>query len=32
MTIDERINKKLPTEWDLFESEYINVYNKSQDN
>ena len=28
----ERINKKLPTEWDLFESEYINVYNKSQDN
>lgn len=23
----ERLNKKLPTEWDLFESDYINVYN-----
>ena len=22
----ERLNKKLPTEWDLFESEYINVH------
>ena len=27
----ERLNKRLPTEWDLFESDYINVYNKSQD-
>ena len=26
----ERLNKKLPTEWDLFESDYINVYNKSE--
>jgi len=24
----ERLNKKLPTEWDLFESDYIDVYNK----
>jgi len=23
----ERLNKKLPTEWDLFESDYIDVYN-----
>lgn len=27
----EKQNKKLPTEWDLFESEYINVYNKPKD-
>lgn len=27
----EKLNKKLPTEWDMFESDYINVYNKSQD-
>lgn len=27
----EEQNKKLPTEWDLFESEYINVYNKPKD-
>ncbi len=26
----ERLNKRLPTEWDLFESDYINVYNKPQ--
>ncbi len=26
----EKLNKKLPTEWDLFESDYINVYNKSE--
>ena len=25
----ERLNKKQPTEWDLFESEYINVYKSS---
>jgi hypothetical protein len=23
----EKLNKKLPTEWDLFESDYIDVYN-----
>lgn len=26
----EKLNKKLPTSWDLFEYEYINVYNKPQ--
>jgi hypothetical protein len=26
----ETLNKRLPTEWDLFESDYINVYNKPQ--
>lgn len=25
----ERLNKKQPTEWDLFESDYINVYKSS---
>jgi hypothetical protein len=25
----EELNKELPTEWDLFESDYIDVYNKS---
>jgi hypothetical protein len=26
----EKLNKKLPTSWDLFESDYIDVYNKSE--
>jgi hypothetical protein len=26
----EKLNKKLPASWDLFESDYINVYNKSE--